>query len=119
MYRASDSSFAQTIETLERELAEMRGLAGSPRRRLKWLGALTALSIVSSILLGAACAAAHERAERLQRHMAEAAQLLDAREHDLRTVTSLAADQERAAQQCKVEWLQLESQVLTPQAALR
>lgn len=110
MYRASHESFAETIEKLERELAEMRGLAGSPRRRLKVLGVVTALSLMATFLLAVACQATHERAERLQRHMAEAAALLDSRDHDLRTCTTLANEQLRATTQCRLEWAALASQ---------
>jgi hypothetical protein len=109
MYRASHESFAETIEKLERELAEMRGLSGSPRRRMKVLASVTGLSLVATFLLGIACEATHERAERLQRHMTEAAALLDSREHDLHTCTTLANEQLRATTQCKLQWAELTS----------
>ncbi len=116
MYRASHESFAETIEKLERELAEMRGLAGSPRRRLKVLGVVTGLSVVATIVLGAACAATHERAERLQRHMSQAASLLDSREQDLHTCTTLANEQLGATRECEQQWSELTSVCRWPQA---
>jgi hypothetical protein len=117
MYRASHASHTDTIARLERELAEMQGLSGSPRRRAALLTAVAATSVVSTLLLGAAFATAQARAERLQRHMSEAAQLLDARAQDLQTCASLAQEEERATTQCKIAWMNLASQV-EPQVTL-
>ena len=118
-YRASHESLADTVARLERELAEMQGLACSPRRRVKILGAITAVSLVVSALLGLSCAVVHARAERLQRHMNAAAELLDSRAADLQTCASLAQEEERAATQCKVEWLELSSQAEWPHVQKR
>jgi hypothetical protein len=114
MYRASQESLAQTVARLERELAEMQGLSGSPRRRVRLLAAVTGISVTLSVLLGLACAATHARAERLQRHMAEAAELLDSRAQDLQMCATLAQEEERAATQCKVDWAELTSQAEWP-----
>jgi hypothetical protein len=116
MYRASQESLAETVTRLERELAEMQGLSGSPRRRVKLLTAVTAASVVASVLLGVACATVHARAERLQRHMTEAAQLLDSRAQDLQVCVDLAQEKDRTATQCKIEWLALSSRADVPQA---
>jgi hypothetical protein len=116
MYRASHPSHEETIARLERELAEMQGLSGSPRRRMKLLTAVAATSVVSTLLFGAAFTVAQARAERLQRHMNEAAQLLDTRAQDLETCTSVAQEEERAATQCRIEWNELASYAEWPQA---
>jgi len=114
MYRASQESLAETVARLERELAEMQGLSGSPRRRMKLLAAVTAASMVTSLLLGVACASVHERAERLQTHMTEAARLPGSRATDLQTCVDLAQEKDRAATQCRVDWAELTSQAEWP-----
>jgi len=106
-YRDPGQSLADTVARLERELAEMQGLSGSPRRRVKLLTAVTAASVVASVLLGVACASVHDRAERLQLHMTEAAALLDSRAQDLHTCVDLAQEKDRAATQCKIEWAEM------------
>lgn len=110
MYRDSHESLADTVARLERELAEMQGLAGSPRRRAALLMAVTAASVVTSLLLGLACATVHARAERLQLHMTEAARLLDSRAQDLQVCVDLAQEKDRAAAQCKIDWAELASE---------
>ncbi len=114
MYRASQESLARTVAHLERELAEMQGLAGSPRRRVKLLTAVTAVSVVTIVDLGFATASVHARAERLQLHMTEAAALLDSRAQDLRTCVDVAEEKDRAATQCRVDWAELTSQAEWP-----
>jgi hypothetical protein len=116
MYRASQESMAHTVERLERELAELQGLTGSPRRRMKVLAGVTGASLTLSAFLGLACAATHARAERLQQHMTQAAALLDSRAQDLYTCTALAQEEERAATQCKVDWAERTSQREFPPA---
>ena len=116
MYRASQESMAHTVARLERELAELQGLTGSPRQRIKRLAAVTGASLMLSAFLGLSCAATHARAERLQQHMSQAAALLDSRAQDLHTCTALAQEEERAATQCKVDWAERTSQRV-PQAS--
>jgi hypothetical protein len=102
-YRASRESHLDTIERLERELAETRAVAESPRRRAAWLKATTAVSVVGAIVACFACAAAQAQVERLERHMADAADLLDERAHDLATWRELAQRARRDAQDCRDE----------------
>lgn len=102
MYRTSHESLARNVAELEQELAEMRGLSRSPRWRMRALAAVTSVSVLSSLLLGVACASSHARAERLQVHMSEAARILDSRAADIATCETLVESQERAAAQCRV-----------------
>jgi hypothetical protein len=103
MYRDSQQSFAQTIERLERELAELQAVHRPPRPSERALWALTALSVVAAILAGVACASAHSRAEMLQRRFDAAASRLGTKTQDLNECMWLAGDRKNALQQCRID----------------
>jgi hypothetical protein len=97
MYRDSQHSFAQTIERLEQELAELRALHAPPRPRERTLWAVTALCIVAGTLAVVSCALSHERAVLLQQRFDAVAARLESKTTVLAECQSLA-DQEQAAQ---------------------
>jgi hypothetical protein len=118
MYRGSQDSLAETIERLEAELAEMRGLSRAPRWRMRALVVLTCASVLSSVLLAMACMASHARTQALERHMVDAARVFETRSQDLDTCVFLAQRQEREITQCKVEWNQMSAQLDAKPASL-
>ena len=103
MYRDSQHSFAQTIERLETELAELQAVHRPPRPRERTLWAVTALSVVAAILAGAACASAHARAAMLKQRFDAAATRLDAKTQDLNECVTLAGGRKAAMQQCRID----------------
>ena len=115
MYRDSQQSFAETIERLERELAELQAVHRPPRPRERTLWAVTALSVIGATLAGVACASARERAATLQVRYEAAAARLDVKTQDLNECVSLAGDRKAAMQQCRIDAWQ--AAALTPQAA--
>lgn len=103
MYRDSQQSFAQTIERLEQELAELQAVHRPPRPGERLLWAVTGLSVVAAILAGVACASAHARAETLQRRFDAAAARLDVKTQDLNECVSMAGNRKLALQQCRID----------------
>ncbi len=96
MYRSSQASQAETVERLERELAELRALTRAPRRKARAVEIVAALGVVSSLLLGVACAASRAHTDGLERSLVRAARVLDMRASDLRTCEGLAEAQQHA-----------------------
>ena len=103
MYRDSQHSFAQTIERLEQELAELQAVHRPPRPRERTLWAVTALSVVAATLAVVACASSRERAAVLQMRLDAAATRLDVKTQDLNECVSMAGDRKAAMQQCRID----------------
>ena len=116
MYRDSQQSFAQTIERLEREIAELHTVHAPPRPSEKALWAVTGLSVIAAILAMTACLSAHERANVLQTRIDAAAARLEAKTQVLNECQSMVSAQHDSVQQCRIDAWQ--AAALAPQAQL-
>jgi hypothetical protein len=103
MYRGSDPSFAETIERLETELAELRSLNAPPRPRERTLWMVTAFSAIIAVLASVACASAHTRSNYLQQRFDAAAYRLDVKTKDLGTCESQLDTREAAVLESRLE----------------
>jgi hypothetical protein len=115
MYRDSQQSFAQTIERLEREIAELHSVHAPPRPSEKALWAVTGLAVIGAILATVACLSAHARAEALQTRLDAAANRLEAKTQVLNECELTLSEQQHAAQQARIDAWQ--ATTLTPPPA--
>lgn len=89
MYRGSQESFAETIERLEREVAELRAALAPGRRREVKTRLFAALCGMLTFLALAACAAARARADQLTTRFDAEAAILERKTRDLGTCESM------------------------------
>jgi hypothetical protein len=100
MYRDPQASFADRVERLEKELAELRALRAPARPRERTLWSVTGASVVAALLACSALASTSVRAVDLQRQLEETRSRLDVKSELVGECERVAEDAVNAQRQC-------------------